>query len=465
MQNKEELLKKLPAVDKVLNLEKIQELYNLYGRNLIVDTIRDVINEKRNKILNSESVDCSIYDIVETVEQFLYEKNLPNLKRVINGTGVIIHTNIGRSPLCDEAIKHIIKISKSYCNLEMDLESGERSTRQLVIRDILVKLTNTESCFIVNNNTAAVLVAVSTLAKNKEVIVSRGQLIEIGGSFRLPEIIAQSGAKLVEVGTTNKTYLKDYENAINENTALLMRSHTSNYKIMGFTEEVSAKKLAELGKKYGIPSLEDLGSGLFIDLSGYGLPYEPTVLDSIKAGIDIITFSGDKLLGGPQAGIIIGKKELIEKIQKNPLTRAIRIDKLCLAALESTLRLYFVEEKVYENIPVLKLLTISEEEIYIKASKLANVIKEKIKENADVYVKKDVSEAGGGSLPLTAIPTFVICIKPQKISVKELALKLRKNTIPIIGRIKEDCFILDLRTCFFENEEEIISAVKKILVN
>jgi len=316
----------------------------------------------------------------------------------------------------------------------------------------------------VNNNAGAVLVAVSTLAKNKEVIVSRGQLIEIGGSFRLPEIIAQSGAKLVEVGTTNKTYLRDYENAITEKTALLMRSHTSNYKIMGFTEEVSAKELADLGKKYGIPTLEDMGSGLLVDLSKYGLPHEPTIVHSVKSGIDIITFSGDKLLGGPQAGIIIGQNELIEKIQSNPLSRALRIDKLCLAGLESTLRLYFAEEKVHENIPVLKFLTMSEEQTSIKASKLTSVLKEKIKGNADIYIKKDASSTGGGALPLTEIPTFVICIKPKNISVEELALELRENNIPIIGRIKDDCFIIDLRTCLQEDEEEIIDALEAILI-
>ena len=460
--NKEQNLKSIPAVDKILNYAEIKELHNLYSREQIVESVRYVINEIRNKILDSEIIDISEEDILKNIEINLYENSLLSLKPVVNATGVIIHTNLGRLPLCEDAIKNIVNISRSYSNLEVDLESGERSKRQLHIRDILNKLTGCESNLVVNNNAAAVMLAVNTFAIDREVIISRGELIEIGGSFRLPDIIEQSGARLVEVGTTNRTRPEDYENAINDNTALILKCHTSNYKIMGYTESVDINDLAVIGKKHNVIVVEDLGSGLLVDLRKYNLPYEPLISQSVEAGADIVTFSGDKLLGATQAGILLGKKKLIDRLEKNPLLRAIRVDKLCLAALESTLRLYFNFNKLEKELPLINFLTVSEDELKGRADDLGCKIEKLLQEDAQVQVKEEFSQIGGGSLPLTELKTFAVYIKFHKLSAKEASSRLRKCKTPIISRIKDDFVVMDLRTCFESDEQKIVEAIKEI---
>ena len=374
-------------------------------------------------------------------------KNSYKLKRVVNGTGIVIHTNIGRSLISVDVMDNIKDIATNYSNLEYDLEKGERGSRYSHLEDIIIEITGGEAAMVVNNNAAAVLLVLSTMAKDKEVIVSRGELIEIGGSFRIPDVMEQSGAKLVSVGTTNKTHLWDFENAITEDTAALLKVHTSNYRILGFTSSVSAEELYELKAKYNIPLIEDLGSGVLIDLSKYGLEYEPTVQDSIKNGVDVVTFSGDKLLGGPQAGIIVGKREYIEAMKKNPLTRAFRIDKFTISALEATLRFYLDEKIAVEKIPTLKMLSMSIEELENKAKTLYELLTENIdNEKCKVEIVDDYSEVGGGSLPLEKISTKCIMLTLNNLSVSEFEKKLREYEIPIITRVYRDNVYIDLRT-------------------
>ena len=361
--NIREVLSKLPSVDEVLGDENIIEILKEYPRNLVLEEIRETIDLNRKSILNQKdnlsNIEIKVENIVnDTVNRVRLKYEL-SLKKVINGTGVVIHTNLGRSLLSESIKDDILNTAFRYSNLEYDIEKGERGSRYSHLIETIKKLTNAEDVLIVNNNAAAVLLVLSTLAKDKEAIVSRGELVEVGGSFRIPSIMELSGAKLVEVGATNKTHLKDYEDKITEDTSVLMKVHTSNYKILGFTESVDISDLKKLGIKYNLPVVEDLGSGVFIDLSKYGLSYEPTVIDSLRKGADIVTFSGDKMLGGPQAGIIIGKKEYIEKMKKNQFTRALRVDKLTICALEATLRLYLDEQKAIKEIPTLKMLTYS----------------------------------------------------------------------------------------------------------
>ena len=342
---------------------------------------------------------------------------------------------------------NVAEIATNYSNLEYDLGEGSRGSRYSHLEDIVVEITGGEAAMVVNNNAAAVLLVLSTLAKDRDVIVSRGELIEIGGSFRIPDVMEQSGANLVSVGTTNKTHLWDYENAINEQTAALLKVHTSNYSILGFTSSVSSEELYTLRQKYDIPLVEDLGSGVLIDLSKYGLEYEPTVQDSIKNGVDVVTFSGDKLLGGPQAGIIVGKREYIEAMKRNPLTRAFRIDKFTISALEATLRLYLDEKNAVEKIPTLQMLTIDIEKLENKANILYNLITEAIDyEDLMIEIVDDYSEVGGGSLPLERIPTKCISLKFNNSSLSEFEKHLREYEIPIITRVYKDTIYIDLRT-------------------
>jgi L-seryl-tRNA(Ser) seleniumtransferase len=383
------------------------------------------------------------------------------LIRVVNATGIILHTNLGRSPLSSRLKDSLWDIASGYSNLEMDLDSGERGSRYSHVEDIICKLTGAESAMVVNNNAAAVMLVLSTLARDREVVVSRGQLVEIGGSFRIPDVMEQSGAILVEVGTTNKTHLSDYERAVNENTAALMKVHTSNYRILGFTSEVESKELVKLGEKLGLPVIEDLGSGMLIDLTQYGLPYEPTVKHAVNAGMDVITFSGDKMLGGPQAGIIVGKKQYIDSMKKNPLTRAVRIDKLTLTALEGTLRLYTDSDMAMKEIPVLRMLTYSREELNKKAKRLTNRLKRSLLSSVcSIGLEDDFSEVGGGSLPIYEMPTKVVTVDTREVSLNDLEKKLREYRIPVVTRISRNRLILDVRT-IKEEEFEIIEAALK----
>lgn len=464
--NKTELFSKLPSVDEVMESEEIRYLLKEFPRKLVVEFAREAISNKRKEILklndSSKEPYIDIKNIIEyTINKTKLEYSL-SLKKVINATGTVIHTNLGRSLLSEDIKDEVWNLSSRYSNLEYNLEKGERGSRYSHIINIIKKLTNAEDVLIVNNNAAAVLLVLNTLSKDGEAIVSRGELVEVGGSFRIPSIMELSGSKLVEVGSTNKTHLFDYEDYINENTKVLMKVHTSNYKIMGFTESVSIEKLSKLGKKYNIPVVEDLGSGVLVDLSKYGLSYEPTVLDSIEKGIDIVTFSGDKLLGGPQAGIIVGKKKYIDKMKKNQLTRALRVDKLTISALEATLRMYLDEQKAINNIPTLKMLTYKIEELEQKAIKLFNKISSL---NLDINIKIEdgLSQVGGGSMPTEVMKTKVISIVPNNISVSNLERKMRLSKSHIIGKIYDNKYILDIRTIFEDEFDIIVNEINNIV--
>lgn len=460
--DKKELFRKLPSVDEVLSKDEIKNTLNFYPRSIVLETIREVIELNRKEIINSNKyLDINIESIVNDVIYKVKLKYSLSLKKVINGTGIVIHTNLGRSLVSEQIKDDLFSIATRYSNLEYDIENGERGSRYTHLTDIIKRLTGAEDVLVVNNNASAVLLSLNTLAKEKEVIVSRGELVEVGGSFRIPSIMELSGAKLNEVGSTNKTHLKDYEESINENTGAIMKVHTSNYKILGFTESVEVDKLSNLSKKYNVPLIEDLGSGVFIDLSKYRLSYEPTVLDSLKNGADIVTFSGDKLLGGVQAGIIVGKKEYIQKMKKNQLTRALRVDKLTICALEATLRMYLDEENAIKNIPTLRMLTYSIQELEKKAVGLYDKIKDL--KDFDIKISDSKSQVGGGSMPLEFIDSKVIEIIPKKISVSSLEKKLRLSKSHIIGRIKDEKYILDVRTIFEDEFDLIYEELKRCL--
>ncbi|WP_353654853.1 L-seryl-tRNA(Sec) selenium transferase [Clostridium sp. CCUG 7971] len=458
---KKELFSMLPSVDEVLGDKNVIKALEEYPRSLVLDSIRESIDVKRKFIINinEDSIDnfnIKLEDIIEDSLQRIRINYSLSLKKVINATGTVIHTNLGRSLLSESIKEELWNLSSRYSNLEYDLEKGERGSRYTHLTQMIKKLTNAEDVLVVNNNAAAVLLVLSTMAKNKETIVSRGELVEVGGSFRIPNIMELSGTKLVEIGSTNKTNLSDYKSAINEDTKAIMKVHTSNYKILGFTDSVDIEDLSKLGKEYNIPVIEDLGSGVFIDLSKYGLSYEPTVLDSIKSGADIVTFSGDKMLGGPQAGIIVGKKKYIDEMKKNQLTRALRVDKLTICALEATLRMYLDEKKAVENIPTLKMLTLNKSELEEKALKLFNKVN---KLNLDIHISIEdgFSQVGGGSMPIEVIKTKVIAITPNKINVSNLEKRLRLSESHIVARIYDNKYILDVRT-IFEDEFDVIAS-------
>jgi len=452
------LLTSIPKVDEVLNYKGIVDLMEKVPRPLILESIREVLDEVREKILRSPEEELESYFIknetigTRTVERAL-KKQKPHLKRVVNATGVVIHTNLGRSLLSERAVEAVVEASKCYTNLEYDIEKGERGSRYSHVEYIISKVTGAESAMVVNNNAAAVLLVLSTLCRGKEAIVSRGELVEIGGSFRVPEVMEQSGAVLVEVGATNRTHLYDYERAIGENTGALLKVHTSNYRILGFTEEVKAEELVELGGKKGIPVIEDIGSGSFIDFSKYGLSYEPTVQEAVRSGVDIVTFSGDKMLGGPQAGIIVGRKKYIDMMKKNPLTRALRIDKMTIAALEATLRMYMDEEEAIKNIPTLRMILEPKEKIRKRAEALLEMLESTLGERAQISIVEEYSQIGGGSMPLEKLPTYALYLKPAWISAAKLEAGLREADIPVIARVKSEGLLFDLRTV---DEEEYL---------
>ncbi|MFR3072120.1 MAG: L-seryl-tRNA(Sec) selenium transferase [Paeniclostridium sp.] len=466
--NKRELFAQLPSVDEMLNQKKIIHALNSYPRSILLEAIRESIDEKRRAIVDLKQSDFDKFEIsIDKIAQSTMNKcNLKyslSLKKVINATGTVLHTNLGRSLLSESIKDDLWESASRYSNLEYNIEKGQRGSRYTHLTDTIKRLTGAEDVLVVNNNAAAVLLVLSTMAKGGEAIVSRGELVEVGGSFRIPSIMALSGADLVEVGSTNKTHLKDYEEVINENTKVLMKVHTSNYRILGFTESVDVDKLCELGEKHDIPVIEDLGSGVFVDVSKYGLSYEPTVLDSIRKGADIVTFSGDKMLGGPQAGIIVGKKEYIEKMKKNQLTRALRVDKLTICALEATLRMYLDEEKAKKEIPTLKMLTYSIKELEEKANNLYSKI-EYLNNYADIKIEDGLSQVGGGSMPTETMESKVITIIPKNINVSTLENRLRLSDAHIIARVYDDKYVLDVRTIFEDEFEVVKTELEKALI-
>ncbi len=458
MNEKQKLLSGLPSVDEILKSRQGMEWLNIYPRRYVLQAVREAIDLKRKEIIEGLPVDLSEERMAADIGRIIEKLSSFSLKPLINATGVVIHTNLGRSILSERVLENIKRVSESYSNLEYDIEKGKRGKRYTHIKRILREVTGAEDALVINNNAAAVLLCLNTLSKGKEVIVSRGELVEIGGSFRMPDVMTSSGAILREVGTTNKTHPYDYEMAINENTALILKIHKSNYRIVGFADEVSIEDLAKLGSKHSIPVMFDLGSGSLIDLRPFGIHDEPSVKEIVKTGVDLTTFSGDKLLGGPQGGVIVGNKEYIEKIQKNPMTRAMRIDKLTLAGFEATLMEYIDEDKVVENIPTLRMLLQKPEVIKRRANRIAKRLKTEIK-NAHINVISDFSRAGGGSLPEVDLPTYAVSLKTEIVSVNELEERLRKGTPPVIARIKGDSLIIDARTI---NDKEIQTLVKRI---
>jgi L-seryl-tRNA(Ser) seleniumtransferase len=365
---------------------------------------------------------------------------------VINATGVVIHTNMGRSPLPEAAMQGIMRVGLHYSNLEFDLKTGKRGSRYALVEDLLCELTGAEAALVVNNNAAAVLLVLGTLAAGREVIVSRGQLVEIGGSFRIPEVMAKSGARLVEVGATNRTHLRDYEGAITDGTALLLKVHTSNFRMIGFTSEVPLAEMVALGARHGIPVMEDLGSGSLVDTSRFGLTKEPTVGEVVASGADVVTFSGDKLLGGPQAGLIVGRRAIIDLVKKNPLNRALRIDKFTLAGLEAVLRLYRDEREAMATIPTLIMLSATRKEIGRRAERLRRLLRGPLAGHCRLALLDTESRVGGGALPEQGLPSKALALWPAAISVNALEEGLRRLDMPIIGRIENEALLLDLRT-------------------
>jgi L-seryl-tRNA(Ser) seleniumtransferase len=467
---KENFLRQLPAVNEVLQSFPVADLLTGNPRSLVLEAVREALNRIRQEFTDGGKLPAAGYsreellslvtaEVVETV----YRLVSPNLRKVINATGVVLHTNLGRALLSFPARQAVQMAASSYTNLELDLDTGRRGSRYAVVEEILARLTGAESFLVVNNNAAAVLLALSTLARGKEVIVSRGQLIEIGGSFRIPDVMTQSGAVLVEVGTTNKTYPNDYRRAITGQTALLLHVHTSNYRIVGFTRETSISELVQLGREFNLPVMSDLGSGFLVDLQPFGLPAEPTVQQVVENGADIITFSGDKLLGGPQAGIIAGKREYLERMKKNPFTRAVRIDKLTVAALEATLRSYLNSGHALEEIPTLRMLTAGVDELKTRAQELAGDLRKTVKNQAEITIEDIVSRVGGGAMPTAELPSAAVAVKPRNIGVEELSQRLRVNDPAVMGRVQEDRLLLDVRTVQEEENKFIVEAVRKVL--
>jgi L-seryl-tRNA(Ser) seleniumtransferase len=459
--DKQNLLRSLPGVDRILEWIKMDLYFSDVPRSIQVDAARTIIEALRAKILDSQTeLPRDIFaqaSIMKMIKEQVGSVMMPNLKQVINATGVVIHTNLGRSLLADEALENLQKIAAGYSNLEFDLKSGKRGSRYSSVEDLLCEISGAQAAMAVNNNAGAVLLCLETIARGKNVIVSRGELVEIGGSFRIPDVMSKSGAILKEVGTTNRTHLRDYENAIDENTGLLLKVHTSNYSVVGFTAGVSLTELVALGAQHQVPVMEDLGSGSFIDLSKYGLSREPTVQDSVSTGVDVVTFSGDKLLGGPQAGVIAGATEMLQKIKQNPITRALRIDKLTLAALESTLRLYRDEADALDRIPTLKMLTMPVQIIQGEAERFMALLKDLKNKRLHVQTFDANSRAGGGSLPLLQLPSRCVGVKIEGISANRIDTWMREHTPAVIGRIEDDFFMMDVRT-IQENEPETITA-------
>ncbi len=444
------LLRMLPGIDHIIELAKSEPFFDNIPKSVLARSARYVVENLRTAILDESSdiTDKNLSDslILENVKNSVQDAMKLNLRRTINATGVVVHTNLGRSLLADDAVENLLTIASRYSNLEFDLSKGTRGSRYSNVEDILCEISGAEAAMVVNNNAGAVFLCLETISRDKKVIVSRGELVEIGGSFRIPDVMAKSGGILKEVGTTNRTHLKDYESAIENDTGLLLKVHKSNYSIVGFTADVSLEDLVALGARYQIPVMEDLGSGTFVDFSKYGLLKEPTVQESVAAGADVITFSGDKLLGGPQAGIIVGKKDLLNDIKKNPITRALRIDKLTLAALESTLRHYRNIDTGMGSIPTLRMLSLPFDQIETNAKELGKMLENIGDTRMSIKLINLSSRAGGGALPLLNLPSKGVGVEIQGISANSIEEYLRNNELPIIGRIEDDIFILDLRT-------------------
>ena len=467
-QEKQRRLRTLPAVHEVISRLEHEEEFSPFLTNerqlpRLTQGVRQVLQKARENVNRNftdsfAEFETSLWSWLKT--QLLQELTLPetSLRRVINGTGVVLHTNCGRALLAPEVARFVAEQAERYSNLELNIETGERGSRYVHVEELLCHLTGAEAAMVVNNNAAAVLLMMNTFAQGKDVIVSRGELVEVGGAFRIPEVLKAGGAKLVEVGTTNKTWLRDYEAAIGPETAVLLKVHTSNYRVEGFTHSVSGAELVELGETRGLPVMEDLGSGSFFDGASLGFPIEPTIKQTVKAGLALVTFSGDKLLGGPQSGIIVGKKEYIKRLRANQLTRALRVDKLTLAALEGTLLLY--KNGGIEDIPVWRMLSVPLDTLRLAATELVEALQSN--PAISVELKEDVSQVGGGAWPTVELPTWVCAIRPIQGSVIELEAFLRLGTVAILSRIHKDWVFIDVRTLLSGDREDIVLRLEEL---
>ena len=447
-------LRSLPSVDKILSDARVMHCEEAYSRPTVLQITREYLGEARTSLKDGELAP-SFDDIVNSICGRVSSLASISLRPVINATGVILHTNLGRAPLSKETISAMEECAISYVNLEIDLDNGKRGSRQVHVESLLCRLTGAESALVVNNNAAAVLLVLSSLAKRKEVIVSRGQAVEIGGGFRIPDVMRQSGAKLIEVGTTNRTYISDYEEAITPHTSALLMVHSSNFKVVGFAESVGIGDLVGLGKRYSVPVLDDIGSGCLIDTTRFGLEYEPLVQDSVKTGAGLVMFSADKLLGGPQAGIIVGREELVAKLRKHPLARAVRIDKVRLAGLAATL-LHYVKGEAESKIPVWQMISMPFGDIEKRARGWSKAL------GKAASVIDGQSMIGGGSIPGGTLPTRLVCIDCRG-KAQKLADELRRGSPSIVGRIEENNLILDPRTVLPEEDRILIKRLTGIL--
>jgi L-seryl-tRNA(Ser) seleniumtransferase len=460
------LLRQIPSVDELLRAPTLTPHLAPLSRTHAVEVIRRFLSAYRERLLTLPLVelppDLDAAGLERDAVHALSLAQRPSLTRVINATGVVIHTNLGRSPLSAAAREHILTAAAGYTNLEYDLEEGKRGSRQVHLEKLATELTGAEACLVVNNNAAGVFLALNALAAGREVIISRGQLVEIGGSFRMPDIMAASGAILREVGTTNKTYISDYEKAVTSQTAMLARVHPSNFRLLGFTKEVPLPDLVALGRRYGLLVMDDLGSGCLVDLSRYGLEREPTVQEAVASGADLVLFSGDKLLGGPQAGLILGKAEVVQRLKQHPLTRALRPDKLTLAGLEATLRLYLNEPEAVAGIPTLRLLTLPLAEVNRLAQRLARTIKRRWPGRFRVAVQDHVSRSGGGALPMVSIPSRALSLALPPLAPHQLEERLRASTPPVIARLEHDRLLLDVRTILPEDYAPLLGVLANL---
>ncbi len=469
--NKNQILRKIPGVDRLLAEPEIVKLCSTYGRERVTENIRKELDIFREKLLLMKNEKEAIAEcempaltsyVADCIKTRMQEISEPSFQQVFNATGIILHTNLGRAPLGKKQMMAVMESMTGYSNLEYDLSKGKRGKRQAHYADVICQVTGAEAAVAVNNNASAVALILAAMAEKKEVIVSRGELIEIGGHFRIPDVMEQSGAVLKETGCTNRTRLSDYEKAVNEETAAFLKVHTSNYKIVGFTEDVSVKELADLGKKKKLPVIVDLGSGVLVDLEKYGLAHEPTVQEVLKQGADVVCFSGDKLLGGPQAGIIAGKKKYIQTMENHPLMRALRLDKFTTAALEATFREYLNEEDPWKNIPVLKMIARTEEELLTQAEEIAWELNS-CGYAGEITVEKSVSAVGGGSLPGEVMPDYAVVINPKKETAQELAARLRQLPVPVISHIRNDKVMLEMRTVSPEEKQELAGELREAL--
>ena len=453
-------LRRLPKVQSVLDSERAALLIEAYGYEDVADAVRGQVQRVRDQILaesTAAEVDVSIDAILTCAKSDLAGRRVNTLQPVINATGIIIHTNLGRARLAPEAVAAMQDVALNYSTLELDIETGKRGSRHAHVEDLICQLTGAEAAMVVNNCAAAILTSLTALGAGKPIIASRGEMVEIGGSFRMPDVIAQSGAKLREVGTTNKTHLRDYANAMCADTALLLKSHTSNYAVVGFASAPARAELADLAHQNETLLVEDLGSGVLVDLSPYGLPDEPIVRDVLADGVDIVTFSGDKLLGGPQAGIIAGRRACIERIKAHPMARAVRIDKLSLAALHATLDLYRAPNNPFERVPVLQALSEAPEAIHARATLLGSRLAEY--DSVEAVVVATTARAGGGALPQQDLPSFAVALSMEGASPDQMARQLRQAPLPILGRISNDQFLLDMRAVADADIERLSDAI------